>query len=176
MARYKRIYYARAVYHVIFRGNNRQKILQKISNKEALLERIERYRKRYGFVLYGWVFMDNHVHLILEIYDPHNISKVMQSILLSFSCWFRKNYDYVGHVWQGRFKSYCITGEKYIVECLEYIHNNPVRAKMVGCGHDYEWSSARQYLGKANGRLAGLLKVKCFGDTSAVSACDIIRK
>ena len=176
MSRYKRIYYEHAIYHVVFRGNNRQRILQQPSDKKALLERIERYRNRYGFIVYAWVLMDNHVHMILGTQGLHNISKVMQSILLSYSCWFRKTYDYVGHVWQGRFKSYCITGESYLVECMEYIHNNPVRAKMVDYSHDYQWSSCRQHTGKENDRVEGLLKVNHFGDTSAVSDCGVVRK
>ena len=112
MTRYKRVYYSQAVYHVIFRGNNRQVILLENSAKEMLLDIVERYRRRLGFTLYAFVVMDNHVHLVVQTSERHNISRVMQSILLSYSCWFRRTHDYVGHVWQGRFKSFCIINEQ----------------------------------------------------------------
>lgn len=168
MARCKRLYYSETVYHVIVRGNNRQPILQQKSAKKVWLAIMERYRLRLGFTIYAFVVMDNHVHCIVKIGGTHNISRVMQSVLLAFSCWFRRTHDYVGHVWQGRFKSFCIGDERYLRECIEYIHQNPVRARMVDHSEGYFWSSARQYAGLANEDVEGLVMVDRLGqgDTS----------
>ena len=141
MARYKRIYYSRAVYHVTARGNNRQKILQSNKDKESFLKTLNKHKDRYNFRLYGFVLMDNHIHLVIETNSYYNIFKVMQSILLSYSIKFRRLYKYIGHVWQGRFKSNPIGNEAYFHGCLEYIHNNPVRAEVVNDPQDYPWSS-----------------------------------
>ncbi len=162
MARNKRLYYSNAVYHVIVRGNNRHFVLQDNSAKEKFLQTIERYRAKFKFVLHAFVLMDNHAHLIIQVQDPHNISRVMQSILLSYSGWFRRTHDYVGYVWQGRFKSFCISRERYILECIKYIHQNPVRSKMAGYSEEYPFSSARYYMGKANDKVDGLLTVERF--------------
>lgn len=171
MSRYKRLYYSQAVYHVVFRGNNRLEVLLEEPAKKVLLKIIERYRQRFGFALYAFVIMDNHAHLVLETNETHNISRVMQSILLAFSCWYRRNYNYVGYVWQGRFKSFCISNERYLRECVEYIHQNPVRAKMVDYPEGYLWSSARQYAGMGDEAVRELLIVNQFvlGDSSATS-------
>jgi len=141
MVRQKRIYYTNAVYHVVFRGNNRQFVLADSEDKEALLKTLSKFKGRFGFKFYGFVLMDNHAHLVLATDHTSNISKIMQAVLLSYSLKFRKKYNYVGHVWQGRFKSSIIDGEGYIKECLEYIHNNPVRANMSMRPNDYRWSS-----------------------------------
>ena len=74
-----------------------------------------------------------------------NISKIMQAITLSYSVKFRKKYSYSGYVWQGRFKSNVIDGDRYIVECINYIHHNPIRANMVSDPEDYSWSSWNFY-------------------------------
>ncbi|HQL41365.1 MAG TPA: transposase, partial [Candidatus Omnitrophota bacterium] len=66
--------------------------------------------------------MDNHIHLVVEATDVQPISRIMQSILLSYSCHYRNKTAYVGHVWQGRFRSSLIEGEQYIIECINYIH------------------------------------------------------
>jgi len=145
MARSNRIYYSNAVYHICIRGNNRQKILEKNEDKQIFLTCLKKFKNRFGFRLFGFVVMDNHVHLVIMTTNKINISKIMQAITLSFSVSFRKKYPYTGYVWQGRFASNIIEDELYISKCLEYIHNNPVRAGIVKNAGDYPWSSYNSY-------------------------------
>ena len=147
MARVNRLYYRNAVYHICLRGNNKQFILQKDKDKIAFLESLEKFRIRFGFKLYSFVIMDNHAHLVIETNSIVNISKIVQAITLSYSVKFRKKYGYTGYVWQGRFKSNVIEGDRYILECIEYIHNNPLRAKIVERLEDFPWSSYHFYQG-----------------------------
>lgn len=147
MASVKRLYYQNAVYHVCIRGNNRQYILQEDEDKIIFLRSLEKFRKRFGFKIYGFVLMDNHVHLVIQTNSLVSISKIMHAIILSYSVKFRKKYGYTGYVWQGRFRSNVIEGEHYILECIDYIHNNPVRAKIVEKIIDYLWSSYHFYQG-----------------------------
>ncbi len=145
MGRVKRIYYNRAVYHVIARGNNRQRILEAAAMKEFFLKSVAKQKQRFEFKVYGYVVMDNHIHMMIGTGPAQNISGIMQRILLSFSLQYRRRHKYVGHVWQGRFKSLIIEGSQYVEECLAYIHQNPVRAGMVRVAEEYGWSSARFY-------------------------------
>jgi REP element-mobilizing transposase RayT len=66
MARKPRVEYAGAFYHVICRGNQRQAIFRRDADREYYLERLEEYRQRYGFKVYAYVLMSNHVHLLME--------------------------------------------------------------------------------------------------------------
>lgn len=145
MARIKRIYFENAVYHVCIRGNNKQAILNTPEDKLAFLETLAKYKNRFAFKLFGFVLMNNHVHLVIGTTNQVNISKIMQAITLSYSQKFRNKYSYVGYVWQGRFKSKVIEGENYILECLNYIHRNPVRANIVSGLKEYKWSSYHKY-------------------------------
>jgi putative transposase len=145
MARQSRFYYNNSVYHVCIRGNNRQNILGKEEDKEMFLACLERFKTRFGFKLFGFVVMDNHAHLVIGTTSKINISKIMQAITLSYSVSFRKRYPYTGYVWQGRFVSNIIEDDSYILKCLEYIHNNPVRAGIVRRVEDYLWSSYNLY-------------------------------
>ena len=95
--------------------------------------------------MYCLVIMDNHVHLIIKVNSLISISKIMHAVALSYSVKFRKKYGYTGYVWQGRFKSNVIEGERYILGCIDYIHNNPVRAKIVENIEIYPWSSYHFY-------------------------------
>jgi len=147
MASVKRLYYQNAVYHVCIRGNNRQYILQEEEDKVIFLKSLEKFRERFGFKIYGFVVMDNHVHFVIQTNSLISISKIMHAITLSYSVKFRRKYGYTGYVWQGRFRSNVIEGEHYILECIDYIHNNPVRAKIVEKITDYLWSSYHFYQG-----------------------------
>jgi len=141
MTRGRRIYFCDAVYHVSVRGNNKQNVLGTVEDKKIFLGLLNKFKLRFRFKLYGLVLMDNHVHLIIRAVSNINISKIMQAVNLSFSFKFRKKYNYFGHVWQGRFRSNVIDEDRYISSCLEYIHNNPVRAGLVSDAGDYLWSS-----------------------------------
>ena len=162
----KRIYYENATYHVISRGNNRQFILKDEDDKRSLLLSIAKYKDRYHFLLYAFVLMDNHIHLIIEVNESHNISRVMQAILLSYSRKYRVKHSYSGHLWQGRFGSIPILKERYIRELIDYIHQNPVRAKMVDQATDYIWSSARAYSCLENNQIDSLLAIDKYGHFS----------
>lgn len=131
IARQPRVYFENATYHISIRGNNKQNILERDTNKRLFLESLRKFKSRFGFKLYAFILMDNHVHLVIEANHYANISKIMQAITLSYSVKFRKRNPYVGYVWQGRFKSNVIDDDKYILECIEYIHNNPVRVGLV---------------------------------------------
>ncbi len=107
--------------------------------------------------------MDNHVHLVIETNSIVNISKIMHALTLSYSVKFRKKYSYSGYVWQRRFKSNVIDGDRYILECLNYIHNNPIRAGMVNKAEDYFWSSYQFYNGLEN-KVKDYIQIDWFKD------------
>lgn len=158
MARTKRILFTKAAYHICVRGNNRQAVLNSTEDKLALLNTLSKYKERFRFKLFGFVLMDNHAHLVIETTNQISISKIMQAVTLSYSQKFRNKYGYVGYVWQGRFKSKVIEGDNYILECLNYIHNNPLRANMVSNLKQYKWSSYHKYNESSN-PLEGIIDI-----------------
>lgn len=69
-----------ACYHIITRGNQRQKVFVQEKDHEEYIERLKHYKRKYKFKLYGYCLMPNHVHLIGEIEQKQNLSKFMQGI------------------------------------------------------------------------------------------------
>ena len=61
MVRKPRVQFAGAFYHVIVRGNQRQKIFYDDKDRLSYLQRLEYYRERYGFALCAYVLMPNTV-------------------------------------------------------------------------------------------------------------------
>ncbi len=60
MARKPRVEFDGAFYHVIVRGNQRQRVFGDDRDRLAYLERLEQYRERFGFSVYAYVLMANH--------------------------------------------------------------------------------------------------------------------
>ena len=59
------------------------------------------------------------------------------------------NYDKSrdGPIFRGRYNSILIENEEHLLECIRYIHLNPVLAQIVTDPADWKWSSAPEYLG-----------------------------
>ncbi|MCP4256372.1 MAG: hypothetical protein GY774_02465 [Planctomycetes bacterium] len=56
----------------------------------------------------------------------------------------------MGHLFQGRYKSFLCDRDEYLLSLVRYIHLNPVRARLVKGPHEYLWSSHKDYLGEHN--------------------------
>jgi putative transposase len=168
MARPHRIEIAGALYHILVRGNQRQDIFLEDQDRREYLKRLERYKKEQDFFLYAYVLMKNHIHLLIGT-PAANLSKIMQGINLTYTQYFNKKYGTVGHLFQGRYKSFLCDREGYLLSLVRYIHLNPVRAKQVKDPEEYPWSSHIQYLTEASG-LADPERVLCYFSSRAKSA------
>jgi len=149
MARNSRVEFDGALYHVIVRGNQRQRTFQDDQDRSAYLERIEHYRQRYGFRLYAYVLMSNHVHLLMETKNVA-LSKIMQGIQASYAQSYNRRHRKVGHLFQGRYKAILCDRNTYWLELVRYIHLNPGRLRVPDDPWRYRWSSHAAYLGKAS--------------------------
>lgn len=137
----KRLLLDNAYYHVMARGNQKQNIFLEDKDYEMYLQLLSHYKRKHKFKLYTWCLMPNHIHLILEINNCLDLSKIMQGLSLAYARRFNKKYGKVGHLWQGRYKSMVIQKERYVLDCISYIEMNPVRADIIQSPIDYAWSS-----------------------------------
>jgi putative transposase len=133
------------LYHVIVRGNQRRKTFLRDADYQAYLERVGRYRRRYGYTVHAYCLMPNHVHLLLES-SAHPLGKFMQGLQQSYSQYFNLRHHKVGHVFQGRYKAIVCQRDEYLLELIRYIHLSPVRAGLVKVPERYVYSGQRCYL------------------------------
>lgn len=105
---------------------------------------IKRVKRILAFRLYGYCLMPNHIHLVEEPEQPRDLAKFMQRINRSSTAYFNGKYKKVGHLWQGRFKSKVTVKDRYLIDCINYIELNPVRAAMVSAPQQYCWSSYKE--------------------------------
>ncbi len=146
MARPLRIEYAGAVYHVTSRGNERKPIFLDDEDYERFLIFLAELPTRFEVVIHGYVLMGNHYHLLLETLRP-NLQRTMQYLNTAYTVYFNRKRGRAGHLLQGRYKAFLIQKDSYLLGVSRYVHNNPVRARMVDQPQKYRWSSYRDYIG-----------------------------
>jgi putative transposase len=152
MARRPRLFAPGILYHVIVRGNYRQKTFLGARDYQAYLQRLVRYRERFGVTVYAYCLMSNHVHLLLET-GSEPLSRFMQGLQQSYAQYFNRRHHKVGHLFQGRYKAIVCEKDEYLLALVRYIHLNPIRAKLVHRLDDYAYSGHREYCGARVGEV-----------------------
>ncbi len=128
------------LHFITFSCFQRRPYLVSNESKDLVVDALERMRLRYGFSVYGYVVMPEHVHLLVS--EPENgiLARAIQAIKLSVSVRRQKR-----PFWQARYYDFNVFSEKKRVEKLRYIHRNPVTRGLVKRPEDWAWSSFRHY-------------------------------
>lgn len=154
MARALRIQFPGAFYHVTCRGNERRTIFLDDSDRLRFEGLLSESLGIYQVVLYVYVLMQNHFHLVLQT-KKANLSEFMRRFNICYTSWFNHRHKRCGHLYQGRYHALLIDADTYLLEVSRYGHLNPVRLrKFRKWDHseqwhylcNYRWSSLPGYL------------------------------
>ena len=66
MTRPLRIEFPGAVYHILSRGDRKERIFKDDKDRKTFLEILASVVKRYNFLCHAYCLMDNHYHLLIE--------------------------------------------------------------------------------------------------------------
>ena len=133
-------------YHVMARGNRREKIFLDDDDRRFFLQALGETCERTGWRVHAWVLMGNHYHVLLETPEP-NLVEGMKWLQNTYTRRFNVRHRLWGRLFGDRYKAVLVEGGGYYYETLlNYIHLTPVRARLVnpeaGTGvMDYPWSS-----------------------------------
>lgn len=157
MPRKARVEFPGAVYHLIDRGDRQEPIVRGDADRECFIGTLGQACTRTGWRVHSWVLMTNHYHLLVETPEA-NLVAGMRWFQTTYTVRFNRRHRLRGHLFQGRYKSVVVDPEErgYFATVSDYIHLNPVRARMVSLDqrlYNYRWSSYRWYVARA-GRAA----------------------
>jgi len=137
--------------------------------RHIIVDSLKYCQKEKGLVLYAWVLMSNHLHIIAKAEDGYNMSdilrdfkkftskqiiKTIKEIPESRREWLLHKFEYAGKnlkrisnykFWKDANHAILLDNEKIMQQKLEYIHNNPVVSEIVEEVQEYIYSSAKFY-------------------------------
>ena len=139
---------------------------------EILIESLKFLEEEGALRLFGYVILENHIHMIVEAqelgrdigrfksFTARRIIDRMQErgmhdwldLLSHLKARHKKDRKF--QLWQESFHPQVIQGQEMMRQKLEYMHANPVRKGFVDDPVHWRWSSSRDYAGKP-----GTLKV-----------------
>ncbi|MGQ1891051.1 REP-associated tyrosine transposase [Thermophagus sp. OGC60D27] len=148
-------------------------------HKHIIVDALKYCQENKGLILYAWVLMSNHLHLIsgakegvrhsdiIRDFKKFTSKKIVEAIKTQAESrreWMLDIFYKAGRynkkiknftVWQRGNAEQEIFLEDFLKQKLNYIHMNPVVAEIVDEPHEYKYSSAKNYAGEP-----GLLQVE----------------
>jgi len=117
--------------------HNRLPLFQHAKTAELFLETLQHYRREKKYIIHAFVAMPDHIHLLLS---PRDIS--LERALQLIKGGFSHRLDSKFPVWQRGFTDRRMRDREDFLKHLDYIHDNPVRARLWARPEDFPFSSA----------------------------------
>jgi putative transposase len=156
MPRVPRVDITDTIYHVINRRVGKMKLFLKDSDYKSFELLLEDIVNVQGMRLIAYCLMPNHWHLILQPrYDGH-MAKTLHWLTTTHACRWHQNTNTVGQgpLYQGRYKSFPIEENAYLLNVIRYVESNPLRAGLVSKAEEWRFSSLPKRIGGKNSLLS----------------------
>lgn len=146
-----------ALHYVTANCAKRMRVLESDRHCALFLETIKELKALRPFKLIAYVLMPDHCHFIVNPIDGKitELTGALKGISArriidaSPSGMFRletpSSSGATHQVWQDSFKALPLWSDWLIWQKINYIHNNPVKARLVKSAADYRWSSFRAF-------------------------------
>ena len=138
------------MYHVINRGVGRMTLFETDGDYNAFERVLAETQRQIGMRLLGWSVMPNHWHLVLWPREDGELGRFMQRLTITHVRRWQEHRHRVGegHIYQGRYKSFPVEDEAYLVSAIRYVERNALRAGLVERAEDWPWCSLWQWVNR----------------------------
>ncbi len=143
MGRAPRVDIGNQIYHVINRANGRHTIFHKPEHYRHFESLLEEAEERFSMRILAYILMPNHWHLLLYPQKDGEVSTFMQWLTLTHTHQYHAKTKTIGygHLYQGRYKSFLVEKDSYLLTLIKYIERNPVRARLSKTVEAWQWGS-----------------------------------
>ncbi len=146
ISRTARKYLGALYYHTIVQGINKEYIFSEERYMKQYLKLLKKYSIKLNVEIIAFCIMHNHAHFLIQTNDIKELSKLMQQTNSEYARYYNFiKKGRVGYVFRDRFLSEPIVNRNHFIQCIKYIHLNPVKAKIVSRCEDYKYSSYNNF-------------------------------
>jgi putative transposase len=131
------------VFHVLNRGVARMQLFDKPADYQAFERVLQETRDETPMRICAYCLMPNHWHLLLWPKRDGDLAAFMQRLTITHVRRWQEHRGYVGlgHVYQGRYKSFPVETDEHFWSVARYVERNPLRANLVVRAEEWRWSS-----------------------------------
>jgi putative transposase len=146
MSRLHRVAPGGLPFHVLNRAVGRRTVFERAADYEAFIATVSETLRTRRMRICGYCVMPNHWHMVLWPEQDGDLSAFLQHLTnLHVKRWKRAHDEIgLGHLYQGRFKSFPIQTTEYFHAVVRYVERNPLRANLVSRAEAWPWSSLGQ--------------------------------
>ena len=144
MPRVGRVDVGGEIYHVINRANGRLQIFNTEADYQLFEQLLLETKEVTDMRILAYELMPNHWHLVLHPRNDGDLGLFMHKLSNAHTrkVHARTNTNGSGHLYQGRYKSFLVDSDNYLLAVVKYIERNAVRAEFVRLCEDWRWGSA----------------------------------
>ena len=149
-------------------------VFTRLNQKQCIIKALQYCQFNKGLEIYAYCLMSNHIHLlckgtngfvlsdIVRDFKKYTSKQIIQIIINEpesrrewMLTYFQKACEHLKReqqykVWQNGYHAELVRSNWFLQQKINYIHNNPVKAKIVTLPENYYFSSARNYAGMEN--------------------------
>ncbi len=141
-------------YHLYNRSNNEEVVYKSDENYTYFLDKYSTYLSD-SVTTIAYCLMPTHFHFVAKAItsDEKNLQHLIGLLLSSYTKAINKRYSRHGALFQPHTKAKEITDEKYLLTLISYVHQNPLRSKLVDRLENWSYSSFQDIAGMRDGKL-----------------------
>lgn len=144
-----RIFSSLGINHIVIKGINGQPVFLDNEDRIYFLNLLNS-KLSTKFVLISYCLMSNHIHLLIKENTFYETSNLMRNFIAYYAKWFNAKYTRTSSLFKQTFYSEGIEDEKQLINTINYIHKNPVKAGIVPNAQNFPWCSYNKYLSNDN--------------------------
>jgi putative transposase len=129
-------------YFITFSTWQRTRLFVVENYARLFLKTLYSYNRQGAFQLHAFVVMPEHVHLLLTPAHDITLERTLQFIKGGYSRAFGLHFGLKKEVWQRGFTDHRIRDAHDFAAHRDYIHQNPIRRRLVQNAADYKYCSA----------------------------------
>lgn len=146
MPRVARKYIQSNLIHIVTEGIKKEFIFYQDKYKNEYILLLKKYiNEMSNLKLISYCVMNNHAHILIYIENIEEVSMLMRKINTAYANYYNKNEERVGYVFANRYYSQSIKNEAHLLTCIQYIHQNPVKAGLANLPNEYKFSSFKDF-------------------------------
>lgn len=154
-------------FHPTWQCHNKDFFFKNDDYKKYYYDLLLRYKTEYKIEIYAYCFMSSHIHLAGHCELKEELSDFIRLVNSLFARHYNKRNNRRGQVCMDRFKSPLIEGQAALMNVINYIELNPLRANMVAHPSEYCYSSFAHYAyGKKDPLITDAPSYLSLGDTN----------